>query len=96
MPKGYIIAHITVNDPEGYKEYIERDTPILVSHGGTFIARGGRSQVMEGSCETRHVIIEFPSYEAAMESYQSPDYQEVADIRRRTATSKILILEGAE
>ncbi|MCB4379652.1 DUF1330 domain-containing protein, partial [Synechococcus sp. MU1644] len=33
MPKGYIIGHITVNDPEAYKEYVEKDTPILLSHG---------------------------------------------------------------
>lgn len=41
MPKGYIIGHITVNDPEAYREYIERDTPILEGMGGRFIVRGG-------------------------------------------------------
>ncbi len=37
MPKGYIIGHITVKDPEAYKEYVERDTPILEGYGGRFI-----------------------------------------------------------
>jgi uncharacterized protein (DUF1330 family) len=47
MPKGYIIGHITVRDPEAYKEYIVRDTPILQGLAGhvdsvvTF-ARGGK------------------------------------------------------
>jgi uncharacterized protein (DUF1330 family) len=94
MPKGYIIGHITVNDPEAYKEYVERDTPILLALGGQFIVRGGQSQVMEGETLNRHVVIEFPSYAAALAAYNDPAYQEVADIRRRTADSVILVVEG--
>ena len=94
MPKGYIICHITVNDPEAYKEYIERDTPILKALGGQFIVRGGESLTMEGETLNRHVVIEFPSYEAALKAYNDPEYQEVAEIRRRTAESVILVVEG--
>ncbi len=94
MPKGYIIGHITVNDPEAYKEYVEKDTPILQGLGGTFIVRGGQSQLMEGDAHERHVVIEFPSYEAAVTAYNDPDYQEVAKIRQRTADSTILLVEG--
>lgn len=94
MPKGYIIAHITVNDPEAYQEYIDRDTPILERLGATFVVRGGASEVVEGQSESRHVIIEFPSYEAAKRAYHDPEYQEVAEIRRRTATSSIILVEG--
>ncbi|SIS55029.1 Uncharacterized conserved protein, DUF1330 family [Roseivivax lentus] len=95
MPKGYIIAHITVNDPDAYREYVERDTPILESHGGRFIVRGGEAEVVEVRSESRHVVIEFPSYEAARTAYNDPAYQEVAEIRRRTATSTIILAEGA-
>ena len=34
MPKGYIIGHITVTDPEAYQEYVIKDTPILKGLGG--------------------------------------------------------------
>ncbi|ARE41725.1 hypothetical protein RGUI_3584 [Rhodovulum sp. P5] len=95
MPKGYIIAHITVNDPDAYQEYIRRDTPILEAAGGRFVVRGGQAQVMEGTAHDRHVVIEFPSYDAALAAYNDPAYQEVADIRRRTADSVILVVEGA-
>ena len=94
MPKGYIICHITVTDPEGYPEYVRRDTPILESHGAKFIVRGGQSQTPEGNTQDRHVVIEFPSYEAAVAAYNDPDYQEVAEIRRRCADSTITIVEG--
>ncbi len=95
MPKGYIIGHITVRDPEAYKEYVTRDTPILQALGGSFIVRGGQAQVMEGEVHQRHVVIEFPSYEAALAAYNDPEYQEVAEIRKRTADSVILVVEGA-
>lgn len=96
MPKGYIIGHITVTDAEGYPEYVRRDTPILESHGAKFIIRGGRSQTMEGASQDRHVVIEFPSYEAALAAYDDPEYQEVAEIRRRCADSTIILVEGTE
>jgi uncharacterized protein (DUF1330 family) len=95
MPKGYIIAHITVTDPEAYPEYVRRDTPILNGLGGQFVVRGGQSQVVEGTAHDRHVVIEFPSYEAALTAYNDPEYQEVADIRRRSADSVIIVVEGA-
>jgi uncharacterized protein (DUF1330 family) len=88
MPKGYIIGQITVTDPEGYPEYVRRDTPILESHGAKFVIRGGRSEVKEGTAGDRHVVIEFPSYEAAMAAWNDPDYQEVAEIRRRCAKAR--------
>lgn len=94
MPKGYIIGHITVNDPEAYMEYVEKDTPILKGLGAKFIVRGGQSETPEGETQNRHVVIEFPSYEAAKAAYNDPEYQVVADIRRRTATSTIILVEG--
>ena len=96
MPKGYIIGHITVHDPDGYREYVERDTPILQGHGGRFIVRGGTAETVEGDSLQRHVVIEFPSPEAARRAYDDPAYQEVAEIRRRTSTSTIILVEGTE
>lgn len=95
MPKGYIIAHITVRNPEPYKEYVVKDTPILEGHGGTFLVRGGQSQVPEGQAQDRHVVIEFDSYDKAVAAYNDPEYQAVADIRRANADSTIILVEGA-
>ena len=94
MPKGYIIGHITASDPEVYKEYIEKDTPIPLALGAVPIVRGGQAQVMEGETQNRHVVFEFPSYEAALAAFNDPEYQEVAKIRHRSATSTIIVVEG--
>ncbi len=95
MPKGYIIAHIDVTDAEGYPEYVRRDTPILERMGGRFLVRGGRHRNVEGDIGSRHVVMEFPSYEAAVAAYNDPEYQEVAEIRRRCAESTVILVEGS-
>ena len=94
MPKGYLIGHITVTDAEGYPEYVRRDTPILEAHGAKFLVRGGQQEVFEGAAGARTVVMEFESYEAAKAAYEDPEYQEVAEIRRRCADSTILLVEG--
>lgn len=94
MAKGYIIAHIKVTDPKGYPEYVRRDTPILQKLGAKFVVRGGQHQVVEGNSGDRHVVIEFPSYAEALAAYNDPEYQEVAEIRRRCAESVIIVVEG--
>ncbi|RVT86923.1 DUF1330 domain-containing protein [Rhodobacteraceae bacterium CCMM004] len=96
MPKGYIIGNIEVTDPEGYPEYVRRDTPILERHGAHFIVRGGPSEVLEGTAGGRHVVIEFPTIEAARAAWNDPEYQEVAEIRRRCAKSTLIMVEGTE
>ncbi len=96
MPKGYIIGHITVTDADAYKEYVERDTPVLRALGARFIVRGGQSETPEGDAPAgqRHVVIEFDSYAQARAAYNDPDYQVIADIRRRSADSTIILVEG--
>jgi len=94
MPKGYLIAHVTVRDPEAYQEYVRRDTPIFESFGGRFLVRGGECDVVEGESLERHVVIEFPDYATAQACYHSKEYQEVAAIRRATASSVLILVEG--
>ncbi|SNR34268.1 DUF1330 domain-containing protein [Puniceibacterium sediminis] len=94
MPKGYIIGHVTVHDPEAYKEYVRLDTPLFESFGGRFLVRGGDSETPEGATQERHVVIEFPDFEAAKRAYNDPAYQIVAEIRRKTADSTIILVEG--
>ena len=94
MPKGYIIGHITVTNPEAYQEYIIRDTPLIESYGGKPIVRGGESITMDGPNFTRHVVFEFPDFESAKALYNDPEYVEVRKIREANAESMIVLAEG--
>ena len=94
MPKGYLIANITVKDPEDYAGYTGQAPPLMARFGGNYIVRGGRAEVPEGESRERQVVIEFPSYENAVAAYNDPDYQKIAEIRRRATDSTIILVEG--
>jgi len=92
---GYLIAMIEVTDQEGYKEYRERVPATIAAHGGRYLARGGQTEVLEGSMPSKRLaIVEFPSLAAAKAWWQSPEYQPVRAIRERTAKSTLVITEG--
>jgi uncharacterized protein (DUF1330 family) len=91
---GYLILHGEVTDPDGYEEYKAKAQGVIAAHGGRYLHRGGASTRLEGEWLPRFVVVEFPSYEAALAFYHSPEYQEVAEIRKRCSTSAVAIVEG--
>ena len=95
MAKGYWIARIDVRDSERYKDYISAAKPAFEKYGAKFLARGGKYHVLEGQARGRNVVIEFPSVEAALDCYNSPEYQAAKAIRITVADGEMLVVEGA-
>ena len=62
--------------------------------GGRFLVRGGGREVVEGQVRGRSVVLEFPSYQAALACYRSPDYQAAAALRQGNAEFDLIIIEG--
>jgi uncharacterized protein (DUF1330 family) len=94
--KGYWIAHVTVSDPEQYKLYAEGAVSAFQKHKARILARGGRHAQLEGLGRPRNVVIEFPSFEAAIACYNSPEYQEAKNKRKDAGLADIVIVEGVE
>ncbi|WP_281926889.1 DUF1330 domain-containing protein [Roseibium album] len=94
MSKGYWIARVDVNDPENYPQYVETAKPAFERFGANFLARGGKTNAIEGSGRARNVVIEFPSFQHAVDCYNSPEYQEAVKIRQKVADGEIVIVEG--
>ncbi|WP_416422336.1 DUF1330 domain-containing protein [Pseudomonas sp. App30] len=93
--KAYWIAQVDVTDPEQYVEYTQRAPTAFALYGAKFLARGGRSIAMEGrETPQRSVVIEFPSYQHAIDCYNSPEYQQAKAHRQGVATAEIIIVEG--
>jgi uncharacterized protein (DUF1330 family) len=76
MTAYWIATYDEVTDPDKVAAYAAIAGPALIASGGTFLARGLPEQVYELGEETRTVLIEFPSVEAAQAAHDSPAYAE--------------------
>ena len=94
MSKGYWIGRVTVNDPDGYKNYVAANAKAFNKFGAKFLVRGGDFECVEGDSRDRNVVLEFPSYEDAVACYRSPEYQEALQHRLTASIGDLIIIEG--
>jgi uncharacterized protein (DUF1330 family) len=84
----YFIAHITVDDVDGYRQYEKGFFPVLKPYGARFITYDDNVTVLEGEREGgRTILIEFPSDAVLMEWWNSPEYVELAKLRIASCTT---------
>ena len=94
MP-AYLVGNITVTDPVAYEEYRARVPAVIAAHGGRYVVRGGAMEVLEGDWPNpRTVILEFPDMRRLKAFYESADYAPLLAIRKRSAVSNIIAVEG--
>jgi uncharacterized protein (DUF1330 family) len=92
----YLVANIDVSDPAGFEEYRKKVGPIVAQYGGRYIVRGGEVKVLEGNPPIkRFTVLEFPSMAAAQKFYDSPEYKPVLKLRLASATSNVILVDGA-
>jgi uncharacterized protein (DUF1330 family) len=94
MPKGYWIGRVDVADTEKYKAYVQANAVAFKKFGAKFLVRGGRFENPEGTSRSRNVVIEFPTYQAALDCWRSPEYQEALKLRVPVSTIDLIIVEG--
>jgi uncharacterized protein (DUF1330 family) len=94
MPKGYWIARVDVDDPIRYQDYVRANAESLHQYGGRFLVRGGPFEAVEGASRSRNVVVEFPSYQAALDCWQSPSYQAAIALRQPVSVADLVVIEG--
>jgi uncharacterized protein (DUF1330 family) len=96
MAKGYWIVRVDIDDVEQYKKYIAANAVPLAKYGARFLVRGGAFENPEGGARQRNAVIEFPSYQSAVDCWHSPEYQEAIKLRTPVSTADLVIIEGYE
>ena len=97
MAKGYMIsAHRSAADPEKASAYRELAIPALLSAGGKFLSGGGRVVAKENGLEERTVLIEFESFEAAVNAYESEAYQKAIKLLSGGSDRDVRLFEGVD
>ncbi|HWY51565.1 MAG TPA: DUF1330 domain-containing protein [Chthoniobacterales bacterium] len=91
----YVIVEIEVVDPVGYEEYKKQAAATVHQHGGKYIVRGGKAEVLEGDWNPKRIVVlQFESMERAKEWLNCEEYREPRKMRHRTAKTNMILVEG--
>ena len=91
---GFWLLTTTVKKPAAFKEYVQEFKPWLKSVGGSLVMKDSDPQIVEGRGGKLSVVISFPSKQAAIDAYNSPEYHELT-MKRWASTKKTnLIIMG--
>lgn len=90
------ISHVTVTDPQAYKSYATRAVDIIADYGGVFLSRGGAHRQLEGTAHERHVVVRFPSLEAAEKCYNSDAYQAALTYAEGASHRQLVIVQETQ
>ena len=96
--KGYWISTAKVIDPDLFSQYVEKVGPWLKEVGGEVFAKDIQPQGKERTEGANlAVICEFPSMRAAVDAYESSEYQELSKLRNAaTQNTTFTIMEGMD
>lgn len=96
MARGYWIARLNINDQTGYDEYRSRNGAPIAAHGGRFLVRGGQAEKAFGEMRDHNVVVEFPTYDAAVACFHSPEYQAASQYLKKSCDVDLVIIAGYE
>jgi uncharacterized protein (DUF1330 family) len=94
MP-AYVVAKLTITDPETYALYGAGFMQIFAPYGGKVLSVDEAPEVIEGAWPcTRTVLLEFPTKDSMRAWYRSADYQALARYRFAASSADIVMLQG--
>jgi len=95
LPKAYVLADITVTDPEQMAQYREWSTRAMQEHGAEVLVRGGAIEVLEGEwTPSRLVVLGFASMQVARDFYNSQTYTHARTLRENAGIMRMVVVEG--
>ena len=96
MP-AYIIVDVKINNPDVYEEYKKLTPASIAAFQGSFIVRGGATEILEGGWEPgRIVVLEFPTAERARQWWHSTEYSTAKLIRQSASLTKMILVDGVK
>ena len=93
MP-AYIVVNATITDQALLDEYVAAAGATLGGHQLKVHVANNEATILEGDAGERIVVLEFPSRDAAMAWYQSPEYQAIIDKRLNSTKGFLALVDG--
>lgn len=90
----FMFIQAKVTNPEQFMEYAKRAPALIEKFGGRYRCMRGAAEQLEGAPDDRKIVVsEWPSMEAAQQFWNSPEYQELKDIRAGAAEIDVHLVE---
>ncbi len=91
----YVIVEFTIKDPDLYREKYSRDAgQTAKEHGGEVLANSNW-EILDGDpMLSSGVIVQFPDHETALRWYNSPEYQQLIEVRGLAMDVRFSLLDG--
>jgi uncharacterized protein (DUF1330 family) len=97
MAKGYwVAAYRAVHDASKLAAYGVLATQVVKAAGGKFLVRGGEVVAFEAGLKERTVVVEFPSFEQALATFQSEAYQKALAVLADGAERDARVVAGVD
>ncbi len=91
----YVIVEFTVKDPDVYRDkYAPIAGQTAKKHGGEVIAAGNWEALYGNSSLTSGALVRFADRETALGWYNSPDYQQLIEVRGIAMEVRFSLLDG--
>ena len=91
----YVIVEFTVKDPEIYREkYAPIAGQTAKEHGGEVLASGNWEVLHGDGSLTSGVLVRFADHETALRWYNSPEYQQLIEVRGIAMDARFSLLDG--
>jgi len=96
MKKGYWVnVYRAIKDESALKAYAALAGPAVEAFGGRFLTRGAANvEAREAGLPLRTVVVEFDSFEIALQARESEAYQKALEVLGTAAERDVRIVEG--
>ncbi len=91
----YVIVEFTVNDPDVYRQkYAPIAGRTAKEHGGEALANADWEILHGDGSLTSGALMRFPDHETALNWYNSPEYQQLIEVRGVAMDARFSLLDG--
>ena len=91
----YVIVEFTVKDPDVYREKYAGNAGKTAKEYGAEILANSNWEILDGESRlSSGVIVQFPDHETALSWYNSPEYQQLIEVRGIAMDARFSLLDG--
>jgi uncharacterized protein (DUF1330 family) len=91
----YVIVEFTVKDPDVYREKYAGNAGKTAKEYGAEILANSNWEILDGApMLSTGVVVQFPDHETALRWYNSPEYQQLIEVRSIAMDVRSSLLDG--